>query len=446
MCHAGQVEFLKKACETPENIEQLSRVAGVFDQRLSRNVYVLSLTMGAMSFFFGWQQWIPLYITDLGAVAFQVGIFFAVASLAHALSGIPASLRSDRSGRKKFVVAGTLINSFLYAGYALCNSWTLLMLPWFLQQLSHAAYINPMMALLAESAPPEKRGIANGLFQAIAGIITIIAPVFATVLIVYFNGDLRIAIPALFMLTGISVGLMGVVRGLTLRETYDGRLRSPAKSPDAAAKGISASGSLSAPQVPASDEGTSLRSRPVIALYIFIAISSLIVYVITNFVALLGQRISLGDAEIGIWTIVATGVSTIAQVPTGRLADKSSKRTLLLISVLLYAVSMVLFMRTTNFTEFILAQVPLSVGGTLAYNTEFTMIAGYASCKNRSTAFSLQTAINDIVGIPGPLIGGYLFGMAPQYPFMLGLVLTIPAFMVGLILVKEPGKVKKCSP
>jgi AAHS family benzoate transporter-like MFS transporter len=435
---------LRKASGKPESLELLlRRETGGFDKRLTKNVYVLSVTMGIMSVFFGWQQWIPLYITDLGAVAFQVGIFFAVASLAHALSGIPASLLSDRSGRKRFVVAGTLINAFLYMGYALCNSWTLLMLPWFLQQLTHAAYINPMMALLAESAPPEKRGVANGIFQAIAGVVAIIAPVVATVLIVHFNGDLRIAIPVLFLLTGSSVGLMGVVRGLALRETYNRVPRAPMKASGALNKGPSIDTSPGNRLDPADSEGTSLKSRPVIGLYIFIAISALIIYVITNFIALLGQNIGLGDVEIGIWTVVATAVSTVAQVPTGRLADKSRKKTLLLISVLLYATAMVLFIRATNFAEFILAQIPLSISGTLAYNTEFTMLAGYASCRNRSTAFSLQTAINDMAGIPGPLIGGFLFSVSPRNPFILGLTLTIPAFLIGLLLVREPAKVGK---
>jgi MFS family permease len=104
---------------------------------------------------------------------------------------------------------------------------------------------------------------------------------------------------------------------------------------------------------------------------------------------------------------------------------------------------MVLFIRATNFAEFILAQIPLSISGTLAYNTEFTMLAGYASCKNRSTAFSLQTAINDMAGIPGPLIGGFLFSVSPRNPFILGLTLTIPAFLIGLLLVREPAKVGK---
>jgi MFS family permease len=317
------------------------------------------------------------------------------------------------------------------------------MLPWFVQQLTHAAYINPMMALLAESAPPEKRGVANGLFQSIAGVVAIIAPVVATVLIVHFNGDLRIAIPVLFLLTGSSVGLMGVVRGLALKETYNRVPRAPMKASGALNKEPSIDTSPGNHLDPVDSEGISLKSRPVIGLYIFIAISALIIYVITNFIALLGQNIGLGDVEIGIWTVVATAVSTVAQVPTGRLADKSSKKRLLLISVLLYATAMVLFIGATNFTEFILAQIPLSISGTLAYNTEFTMLAGYASCKNRSTAFSLQTAINDTAGIPGPLIGGFLFSVSPRNPFILGLTLTIPAFLIGLLLVREPAKAGK---
>jgi MFS family permease len=105
--------------------KRLDSASSGYDKRLLRNVYVLSITMGVMILFFGWQQFQSLYVYSLGATVIQVGIFYSVASLAHALSGIPAGLVSDRHGRKKFVIAGTFMNGFVYIGYALCNTSTL---------------------------------------------------------------------------------------------------------------------------------------------------------------------------------------------------------------------------------------------------------------------------------------------------------------------------------
>lgn len=215
---------MSKPDAKPDSLEKISRPqASGYDKRLLRNVYVLSLTMGVMTLFFGWQSYQSLYVYyGLGATALQVGIFFSVASLAHALSGVPASMISDKRGRKSFIVAGTFINGFVYISYALCNTWVLLMFPLFIQNLIHAAYINPMNALLAESAPPERRGVANGSFQAIAGVISFFAPLLAMVVILQFGKNLadpatlRVAMPYLFFMCGATVAVMAVARGLAL--------------------------------------------------------------------------------------------------------------------------------------------------------------------------------------------------------------------------------------
>lgn len=147
--------------------------SGGFDAKLYRNVYVLSLTMGAMLLFFGWQGYLPLYIGALGADPTEIGLFFMVATLAHALSGIPLSRISDRSGRKKFVVAGTMLMGFAYLSYYLFGSWSLLMIPtWvllmipmFIEQLLHAAYINPMTALLSSRLRPTREVEQTACFR-----------------------------------------------------------------------------------------------------------------------------------------------------------------------------------------------------------------------------------------------------------------------------------------
>jgi MFS family permease len=424
----------------------LNSAFGGYDKRLLRNVYVLSITMGIMTLFFGWQQFQSLYVYSLGATYFQVGIFFSIASLAHALSGIPASLVSDKRGRKKFVVAGTFINGFVYMGYALCNTWFLLMIPLFIQNLIHAAYINPMNALLAESAPPEKRGIANGAFQAIAGVISFFAPLIAMVVILHFGQDLEptlpVAMPYLFMLCGASVVMMAVARGLALRETY---IRLPLPP-----KGLHLEGTSEGIRVETLSDGggrsndcepQGLRSRSVVGFYLFVSIGAVIFAVVSYFIPIYGAIIfNPGIAGIATLFAVSAGVSTLVQLPTGRLADSSKKKMMLLISVLLSALGLVLYLRATNFGEFVLAQIPFSAAGALLYNTEFTMIACYSTRRNRSTAFSIQTAINDIASIPWPFVGGLLFSVSPVLLFTFSLIVTVPAFFVGVLFVHEPPK------
>jgi MFS family permease len=429
--------------------ERLDSASSGYDKRLLRNVYVLSITMGVMILFFGWQQFQSLYVYSLGATVIQVGIFYSVASLAHALSGIPASLVSDRHGRKKFVIAGTFMNGFVYIGYGLCNTWVLLMIPLFIQNLIHAAYINPMMALLAESAPPERRGIANGVFQAISGVISFFAPLLAMIVILHFGQNLEatlpIAMPYLFFMCGIVVVIMGVARGLALRETHIGLPPLPKGLHLEGASGGTDVGTLTGEGSLNDCEEPKLRSRSVVGFYVFVALAAVMSAVISYFIPIYGAialNPPLDAVQFSILFAVSAGVQTLVWLPTGRLADSSRKKTMLLISVLVFASAILLFLRATNFAEFVLADIPFSAAGALLYNTEFTMIACYATRRNRSTAFSIQTAINDITSIPWPLVGGLLFSISPQLPFLFSLVITVPLFAAGLLFVHEPKKVK----
>lgn len=434
------------------NSKPLDLTHNGYDKRLMRNVYVLSITMGIMTLFFGWQNYQSIYLQHgLGASYFDVGVVYSIGYLAHALSGFPASLISDKHGRKKFVIAGTFINGFVYMSYALCNTWFLITIPLFVMNLSHAAYINPMFAMLAESAPPKKRGIAFGAFQVISGVISLFAPLLALSVISQYGQDptvsVPLAMPYLYLMCGGTVAAMAVARGVALRETHIGvlRLSQPldithtSQETDAAPLS-NKTGTLRDCEEPR------LRSRTVAGFFVFVSLAAITSAVISNFIPLYAANVQVGNVHIFdnfrlmVFFVVSSGVSTLVQLPTGRLADSSKKRIMLLISVLLFALAILMYMIADDFYKFILAQAFLSAASTLLFNTEFTMISCYSRRRNRSTAFAIQTAIGDIVSIPFPLIGGLLISVSPQLLFTFTLVLTVPTFFAGLLLVHEPSK------
>jgi MFS family permease len=427
--------------------KRLDSASRGYEKRLLRNVYVFSTTMGIMTLFFGWQNYQSIYLQHgLGASYLEVGVVYSVGYLAHALSGFPASLISDKHGRKKFVVAGTFINGFVYMSYALCSTWFLIMIPLFVMNLSHAAYINPMYAMLSESAPPRKRGVAFGAFQVISGIISLLAPVIALSIISQYGQDpiasVHFAMPFLYFMCGSTVAAMGVARGLGLRETHIGVLRPPQPLDIAHTSQETDAAPLSNKTGSQRDcEEPRLRSRAVAGFFVFVSLAAITSAVISNFIPLyVVNTHTLDNVQLTMFFIVSSLVSTLVQLPTGRLADSSRKKLMLLISVLLLALAILFYMGAHDFNGFIFAQVFFAAASTLLFNTEFTMISCYSRRRNRSTAFAIQTAIGDIVSIPFPLIGGLLISVSPQLLFMFTLTFTIPTFVAGLLLVHEPAK------
>jgi AAHS family 3-hydroxyphenylpropionic acid transporter len=435
--------YLKSIPAKEGSLKPSINASANFESRLYRNVYVLSWTMGVMLLFFGWQGYLPLYVGALGANPVEVGLFFTITTFAHALSGIPLSRISDRSGRKKFVVAGTLLMGFAYMSYYLFGTWVLLMIPMFIQQLLHAAYINPMTALLSESAPPNRRGRANGLFQTIAGAISIIAPVLAAYIIVD-NSRIGTMMPYLFLMTGAVVVGMGFARWAMLRETltlapipplHKGKLQ----------EDLSRTGSIPSSDDQLLADGGELKSHTMLGLYAYITIGSLLLATINYFMVVYNSEvIGLGSMELGIWMAVGAGIFTAAQIPAGRLADGRHRKGLLLASMLMYGIAITVYLNSADLIGVLMSTIPLSIANAITFNVEFTMLAAYTSSRNRSTAFSLQTAIFDLTATPGPLIGGLLYGIGShQFPFMLALVLTIPGFLVGLLFVHDPKNGKR---
>ncbi len=434
---------MSKADEEDIEKEALDKRSTGFDERLKRNIYVLSITMGMMILFFGWNNFFPLYIIDLGANEVEVGIFYAIVSFAHALSAILFSRISDGRGRKPFVIAGTFSAGVAYASFILFKSWILLIIPFFIQQLLHAAYINPMQAMMAESAPSDRRGTASGVFSTLGGVFNIMAPILATSLIFYFAGsvseDLRYltGMPYLFLICGGVMMMVTFARWVLLRETY----KSTPDLSDTSGEAIAGNpGARNNPGIEGdSGTGQSLRSKAVFGLYSFIVLASFMLATINYYlVVFLKKELLIPDFQIGIWASVAIGANTIAQIPTGKLVDKYSKKMLLLVAVILYVIAILLFLNASDFSGAILAQIPFSVGNALIFNTEFAMVAAYSPSRSMSTAYSIQTAIFDITFIPGPVLGGLLYSISPFFPFMFILIMALPTFIVGILFVRDP--------
>lgn len=71
----------------------------------------------------------PIFIGFLGASMTELGLVFAVSNAVGAAMQIPGGLLSDRFGRRRLHVVGTLLAIFPPLMYALANSWTDL-IPW----------------------------------------------------------------------------------------------------------------------------------------------------------------------------------------------------------------------------------------------------------------------------------------------------------------------------
>ena len=104
----------------------------------------------------------PIFISSLGASMTELGLVFSISNAVAAVIQIPSGLLSDKHGRKRLHVLGTLLGAFPPLMFILAGSWMDL-LPWvMLGGLATGLYIPIRWALVADLSPNRSMASAYG--------------------------------------------------------------------------------------------------------------------------------------------------------------------------------------------------------------------------------------------------------------------------------------------
>jgi len=118
---------------------------------------------------------------DVGIQPWAVVLAYAVYNVAYAAVSYPAGIVSDRLGRWRVVVLGWGIYAAVYAGFAFTGAagvWPLLALYGVYMALTDGVG----KALVADQAPPDRRGTGLGVFYMASGLVTLLASLVAGLL------------------------------------------------------------------------------------------------------------------------------------------------------------------------------------------------------------------------------------------------------------------------
>jgi MFS family permease len=122
-----------------------------------------------------------LRATNVGLSPWAVVLAYALYNVIYTLGSYPAGALSDRYGRWRVIAIGWALYAAVYAGFAVANAraiWALFAVYGLYMALTDGVG----KALLADHAPPERRGRALGIFYLAQGITTIASSVVAGLL------------------------------------------------------------------------------------------------------------------------------------------------------------------------------------------------------------------------------------------------------------------------
>lgn len=157
---------------------------------------------------------LPVFLVGtLGVSAMTVGLIEGVAEATAAFAKVFSGVISDLWGRRKpLVLAGYGLAALTKPLFALATGAGTVFTARFIDRIGKGIRGAPRDALIADVTPPELRGAAYGLRQAMDSVGAVLGPLAAVVFMTFYAGDFRLAfwaasVPAFFCVALIVFGV-----------------------------------------------------------------------------------------------------------------------------------------------------------------------------------------------------------------------------------------------
>ena len=346
---------------------------------------------------------LPLFLTRvLGAGAMSLGVIEGVAEAANSALKIVSGHVADRTGRpKRLVLFGYGLSSAARPFMAAASSWMHVLVVRFTDRLGKGIRGAPRDAMLAEFAPPDRRGRVYGFHRAMDHAGAVLGPLLAAAFLYFQPGDYR----TLFALTIVP----GVIVILILLMVPD-----PAHQPQ--------------PQPAVSNAGpaaASVRMSP----QFWRALAVITIFGLGNASdAFLLLRLS--DAGLAAFWIplVWSGLHVVKVVSSavgGELSDRFGRRALIAAGWLYYAAIYALFAIVDAPALLIAVFLGYGVYFGLTEGVEKAWIADLAPRAARGTAFGYYNAALGIAALLASLLFGAIWSrVSPDAAFTVGALLA----------------------
>jgi MFS family permease len=368
----------------------------------------------------------PLYVRELGASPFVIGLISSLGSLVVGLMRIPGGYFADTYGRKRIIVVFTFVAAFSYLIYAVAPDWRYIVLATVITNMSFV-YFPALNALEADSIPEEHRGMGYAAAQMLPHVTSIGAPLVTAYFIEKY--DLITGVRYAYVLTAIFVFASGVVRHYWLKETLTdpqqfemGQLR----------KVLSAStGSIMG----------AWRDMPRNVTFFAVAllIHSLQQPILMNFHSLYAADVvGITESQWGQFSSINMLIALVLALPIGRLIDRVGRKRGILFYFMFSLPTLVFLIVSRGYTQHLAVIVLFAFSNT--FFPAFTALqADMIPRESRGRILGSLWTLRNFAMIPSATIGGLFYEYHPAAPFILAFVLQALSFGIIMLKVDAPS-------
>lgn len=383
-------------------IEQASTLRGKVVDYLSleRNVSIAS----AAVFILGlgeelWKKFLPKYLEALGATTAVIGLFGTAQDFFDAVYQYPGGWMADRFGRRMAFRIFVALASAGYVVYLLSPSWPFVFLGLALVMAWQSMASPAIFAVIGDALPRERRAMGFTLQSILKRVPIVIAPIVGGFLIA-----------SLGVLKGINVSLLITLVLALVTMLLVSRINLTVNA-------------LHATSIVGVWQTFHIALKRLLVSDVIIRTCEGMTGVITILYVTNVQRFTI--KQYGTLVAIQMITSILVYIPAGKIADRVGRKPFVMATFVSFALFPLAIIAASSFALIILAFV---VGGLreIGEPARKAMIVDFAQDNVRARSVGLYYLIRSLSITPAALVGGLLWSIAPEAPF-------IVAGLIGLI-------------
>ena len=378
---------------------------------LERNVVVVSAVVFLLGF--GeelWKRYLPKYLEALGAGAGIVGLFGTTKDFFDAVYQYPGGWLADRVGRRRAFLTFIALASAGYLVYLLSPSWPFVFIGLALSMSWHSMASPAVFAVIGDVLPKERRAMGFTLQSMLKRVPMAAAPLLGGMLIA-----------SLGVISGVRTGLLimlalaGLTAALTLAINLPVVVGAPANI-----RGVWRSFHAALKRLLVSD--IIIRTCEGMA-------EIFIVLYMTNV-------IGLSLPQYGALVAVQMVTAILVYIPAAKIADRVGRKPFVIATFVCFALFPVAVVLASGVSTLVIAFI---IGGLreIGEPSRKAMIVDFAEPHLRARTVGLYYLVRSLTITPAAAIGGLLWNVEPQVPFVAAGLIGIIGTIVFAATVEE---------
>ncbi|MEM1581933.1 MAG: MFS transporter [Candidatus Bathyarchaeia archaeon] len=343
------------------------------------------------------------FLVEEALVVITLGSLSSFFYFTRTLANIPGGLIADKFGRKRLLIISILPLPLSYLFLLISDNIFWVFASYLVRGISLGIMVPSINAMISDITRKDLRATAYGIFNLSWIISQIPAPVIGG-----FLAELSLRLPFLLALL-ISVAILFLIfeAAKSLKETNETEKLIDYKN---------------------SNDETKIGYKRVMFLFgvdnVLLGLANGIL--ITSFTAYLMYRLGVSISEMGISYSAGWGITTaMAQIPGGWLADKTGRKTIVLISGIASTLLIPLIPLATSLIQFIYTLGIVTFLGNLSNPAYSAWLMEHMPSKRRAGSFGLTEAAYGLGSILGPILGGILWAYFAPNTSIIFLIVTL---------------------